>query len=172
MALTSPALAAYDIYLQMEGIRGESQDDQHRDWIEVLSFERKAGGMGSMMSGAGAGVGHMGAHEIVITKRIDASSPMLHQAVSVGRHFSRAVLDVRRPEAQVGRQKTYMEITLTDVFVSSVRNSAGGSGPNEAVTLSYAREETSYPQATSYPQTMRRPMNAMPMMQPGSTMPH
>lgn len=26
---------AIDVYLQIDGIKGESQDDKHKDWIEV-----------------------------------------------------------------------------------------------------------------------------------------
>ncbi len=28
----------FDAYLQIDGIKGESQEDKHKDWIEVLSF--------------------------------------------------------------------------------------------------------------------------------------
>ena len=26
---------AIDVYLQIDGIKGESQDDKHKDWIEI-----------------------------------------------------------------------------------------------------------------------------------------
>ena len=29
---------AVDYFLKIDGIDGESQDDKHKDWIEVLSF--------------------------------------------------------------------------------------------------------------------------------------
>jgi type VI secretion system secreted protein Hcp len=28
---------AIDVYLQIDGIKGESQDDKHKDWIECAS---------------------------------------------------------------------------------------------------------------------------------------
>ena len=28
---------AIDVYLQIDGIKGESQDDRHKDWIECTS---------------------------------------------------------------------------------------------------------------------------------------
>ena len=28
---------AIDVYLQIDGIKGESQDDKHKDWIELTS---------------------------------------------------------------------------------------------------------------------------------------
>jgi type VI secretion system secreted protein Hcp len=30
---------ALDAYLQIEGIKGESTDDKHKDWIEVVRHE-------------------------------------------------------------------------------------------------------------------------------------
>lgn len=30
---------AIDVYLQIDGIKGESQDDRHKDWIEITSAQ-------------------------------------------------------------------------------------------------------------------------------------
>jgi type VI secretion system secreted protein Hcp len=32
-------MMANDVYLQIEGIKGESLDDKHKDWIEVVRHE-------------------------------------------------------------------------------------------------------------------------------------
>ena len=41
---------AFDAFLKVDGIPGESTDDKHKDWIEVLSFNhgvsQPAGGSG------------------------------------------------------------------------------------------------------------------------------
>jgi hypothetical protein len=29
---------AYDAFLNLDGIKGESTDDKHKDWIEISSF--------------------------------------------------------------------------------------------------------------------------------------
>jgi bacteriocin-like protein len=31
----------FDAYLQIDGIKGEAQEDRHKDWIEVLSYSHK-----------------------------------------------------------------------------------------------------------------------------------
>ncbi len=31
---------AYDSFLKIDGIRGESADSNHKDWIEVLGYKR------------------------------------------------------------------------------------------------------------------------------------
>ena len=30
---------AFDAFLKIDGIPGESTDDKHKDWIEILSFD-------------------------------------------------------------------------------------------------------------------------------------
>jgi type VI protein secretion system component Hcp len=34
-AFSGEIAMAIDVYLQIDGIKGESQDDKHKDWIEV-----------------------------------------------------------------------------------------------------------------------------------------
>ena len=35
---------AIDAYLQIDGIKGESQDDAHKEWIEVTGVPASTGG--------------------------------------------------------------------------------------------------------------------------------
>lgn len=30
---------AIDVYLHIDGIKGESQDDKHKDWIEIVQAQ-------------------------------------------------------------------------------------------------------------------------------------
>ncbi len=46
---------AADIFLRLEGIEGESQDDKHRNEIEVLSWSWSVKNTGSFQLGTGAG---------------------------------------------------------------------------------------------------------------------
>ena len=44
---------AFDTFVKIEGIAGESTDDKHKDWIELLSFSH---GMSQPVSGSAAGL--------------------------------------------------------------------------------------------------------------------
>lgn len=33
--------AAVNAYLQLDGVKGESVEDRHKDWIEVLSYSHR-----------------------------------------------------------------------------------------------------------------------------------
>ena len=50
-------MAQVDYFLKLEGIKGESQDDKHRDEIDVLSFSWGVSQTGTMAFGGGAGAG-------------------------------------------------------------------------------------------------------------------
>nr|NIS53628.1 type VI secretion system tube protein Hcp [Phycisphaerae bacterium]NIU11189.1 type VI secretion system tube protein Hcp [Phycisphaerae bacterium]NIU59045.1 Hcp1 family type VI secretion system effector [Phycisphaerae bacterium]NIW95363.1 Hcp1 family type VI secretion system effector [Phycisphaerae bacterium] len=45
-----------DVFLQIEGIPGESTDEKHKDWIEILSYSHgvSQSGAGSRSSGGAA----------------------------------------------------------------------------------------------------------------------
>ena len=44
---------AFDAFLKIDGIPGESSDDKHKDWIEILSYSHgvSQSGSGSRSSG-------------------------------------------------------------------------------------------------------------------------
>ena len=70
-------MALFDAFLKLDGIKGESPDSQHKDEIDVMSFswgeEQTAG---SPTSG-GSGAAKVKFHDFSITKKTDASSPLL-----------------------------------------------------------------------------------------------
>jgi len=163
LALFSPALAAADIYLQIPGIPGDSPDRDHPGWIEVQSYQNE---MGRGAISAGGASGRTATHEIVVTKFLDKASPKLHEAMARGTHIPKVTIELMRGSGE-SRVK-YMQITLTDVLISRIASAAGkGPMPTEQVSLNYANEEVSYAA-----QTLRRPMDAMPGMQPAVQPPH
>ena len=48
---------AVDMFLKMDGIKGESVDDKHKDEIDVLSWSWGMSQSGSAHMGGGAGAG-------------------------------------------------------------------------------------------------------------------
>ena len=75
---------AIDVYLQIDGIKGESADDKHKDWIECSSVHW--GVMQPKSATASTGGGHTAEraelNDILFTKLAD----MLRCTVN-GRHF-------------------------------------------------------------------------------------
>jgi type VI secretion system secreted protein Hcp len=123
-------------YLQADPIKGESTDDKHKDWIEVLSYGI---GVSQPISGP-SGTGGRGAsradfHALTITKLADISSPDLFQYCALGKHIAKLKLEVCQ---ETGDKIPFVEIELENVMVSGVSNSGGGSDrPYETVTFVY-----------------------------------
>jgi type VI secretion system Hcp family effector len=83
---------AIDVYLQIDGIKGESQDDKHKDWIECASVNW--GLIQPRSATASTGGGHTAERveiqEITFGKMADLSSPILMQTCAMGKTIPKA----------------------------------------------------------------------------------
>jgi type VI secretion system secreted protein Hcp len=138
---------AFDCFLKIDGIPGESTDDKHKDWIEVLSFKhgvsQSAGGTRSTAAGStGAGCSH---GEFSITKTLDKASPKLALYCCNATNIKEVTIELCRA---VGDKQKYMEYKLSNVIVSSVRPEgspqSGGGLPVEEVSFNYGKIEWIY----------------------------
>lgn len=121
----------FDSFLNVDGIPGESTDDKHSAWIEVLSFghEMLQPVSGTRSSAGGASGGGRAMHgDFRITKHWDKASPKLYEALSNGKHLSKVTLDVCRAG---GSQVKFMEITMEQVMISKVHIHAHGAHGSE-----------------------------------------
>jgi type VI secretion system secreted protein Hcp len=145
-------------YMQIDGIPGESLDDKHKDWIEVLALghEILQPVSSTKSSAGGASTGRTQHGDFVFTKLVDKASPKLNEAASNGKHLSKAKLEMCRAG---GSQVKFYEITLEQVMVSKVQlnhsngtsngasDSNGDPGfPTETVHLNYGKIEWTYTQ--------------------------
>lgn len=137
-------MAQADYFLELEGIPGESQDDKHKDKIEISSFSFGMTQAGTMSSLGGGGAGKVQVHDIAMTKTHDKASPKLMLACANGDHISKATIICRKAGKE---QQEYLKITLTDVIVSSFQAAAmGGSDPmpQDHFALNFAKIESEY----------------------------
>jgi type VI secretion system secreted protein Hcp len=126
-------------------IKGETKDSAQKAAgdIDVLAWSWGASNSGSFHTGGGGGAGKASFQDISFTKYLDKASPAILIALAKGSHIPTAKLLVRK--AGEGQQK-YLEITMTNVLVTSV--STGGSGGEdrltENVTLNFAEVKFEY----------------------------
>jgi type VI secretion system secreted protein Hcp len=135
---------AADNFLKIEGIPGESTDDKHTEWIEILSFNhgvtQSAGGDRS--TGGAATSGRCDHQDFSIVKSIDKTSPSLNEKCCDGTHISELKVELCR---STGKKEKYMEYTFGDVIVSSISIGGGGGGlPTESVTFNYGKITWNY----------------------------
>jgi type VI secretion system secreted protein Hcp len=140
---------AYDSFVKIDGIPGESSDDKHKDWIEILSFahEIKQPAQATKSSSGGATAERVDHEDFRITKYMDKSSPKLYEFCCTGKHVKSVVIEMCRAG---GDKLRYMEVKLEDVIVSSVRPGGGTQDaagfPAEDVTFNYGKIKWTYTQ--------------------------
>jgi type VI secretion system secreted protein Hcp len=138
---------AFDAYLKGKTVPGESTDDKHKDWIEVLSFNHGVSqpSTGSRSSGGAASGERANHQDFSVIKTLDKASPKLMLACCNGEHIGEVVLELCRA---TGDKQKYMEYKLTDVIVSSVRPKGESKAPEnlplEEVTFNYGKIEWTY----------------------------
>ncbi len=150
LVLAAPARAAFDSYLKIDGIDGEAKDPNHMGWMEVDSFQFDALRRASVGGASeNARAGNVTFHEITLTKRFDKASPKLAEALSNGKPFRNATIEVRKAGEH---PMEYLRITLENVLISSYqagRPSSGDATPTETLTLNFTKIEYAYtPQKT------------------------
>lgn len=134
---------AMDVFLKLEGIKGEAQDSKYKDEIDVLAWSWGASQSGTTHVGGGSGSGKVAVQDLSVTKYIDKSSPTLFQHCCNGKHISKGQLVVRKAGE---KPLEYIKIDLEDIIVTHV--SVGGSGSEdrltENVTLNFATFHIKY----------------------------
>jgi type VI secretion system secreted protein Hcp len=139
---------AIDVYLQIDGIKGESQDDKHKDWIEITSAQW---GVNQPKSAtASTGGGHTAERcehrSVTLTKLADLSSPMLMQTSSAGKTIPKARLEFFRADGH-GERIKYYEVEMENVLIASVNQAIHEGGLlQDSVALRFSKVKWKYTQ--------------------------
>jgi type VI secretion system secreted protein Hcp len=136
---------AFDTFIQIAGIEGESSDDKHQNWIEIISY---GSGLAQSVSSTASSVGGASAeradfHDFTFTKQLDTASPKLAIACADGTHIDTIIVELCR----AGTDKVkFMEYKMTNCLISSIMTSGGGDFPTEEVAINFGKIEWSYTQ--------------------------
>ena len=79
----------FDAFLKINGIEGESQDDKHKNQIEILSFSWGANqtATGAASSGGARAAERVNQSDFSIVKSLDKASPKLFLHCCNGKHI-------------------------------------------------------------------------------------
>ncbi|HEX6067885.1 MAG TPA: type VI secretion system tube protein Hcp [Nitrososphaera sp.] len=134
--------AQVDYFLKIDGIEGESTSSSHRGEIEIESFSWGATQTGTSAGGGGGGAGKVSFSDIHFTTKLNKASPKLMLACATGEHIKDVVLV---GELSGKRGQKFLEITLTDVLISSYQSSgSSGDVPTDSFSLNFAKIEFKY----------------------------
>ena len=134
---------AVDMFLKLDGIKGESKDSKHKDEIHIESFSWGMNQTGTMGAGGGGGAGKVHVHDISITKNVDKSTPTLMLHCANGKHIKNGLVTFRKAGEH---PLEYMKIKLEDILISSVQEAGHGGGDqmSESVSLNFAKFHVEY----------------------------
>lgn len=134
---------AVDIFLKLDGIKGESADDKHKGEIEVLAWGWGASQLGTAGTATGGGAGKVNVQDLSVTKFIDKASTDLFLATCTGKHLKKATLTVRKAGE---KPLEYLIVDMENVFISSVSpgGSRGDDRLTENISLNFAKFEMKY----------------------------
>jgi type VI secretion system secreted protein Hcp len=103
---------AADNFLKIDGISGESTDDKHKDWIEVLSYNfgvSQAASAAAHSAAVSAASQRADFQDLSIVKLMDKSSPLIFKACTKGDPIKEVKLELCRAG---GDKQKYMEYIL------------------------------------------------------------
>ena len=142
---THRSFAAFDAYLKIDGIPGESTDASHKNEIEVLSWSWGMTQSGSAVPGPGV-TNKVTMQDFHFVARFDKASPKLMLACAGGTNIAQVELVLRYPGGT--NQVEYLNIKLENVIVSSVKTvgtaTSGDVLPLEEVSFNYAKIRMTY----------------------------
>lgn len=133
---------AVDMFLKLDGVKGESQDSKHKDEIQILSF---SWGLSQTAQGAGGGAGasKVSVSDFQIVKRLDTASPQLMEMACSGEHIGSGLLTLAKAGDNKGQQE-YMKIKFSDILISSYSTGGSNTGdPAEQISLNFSNVEVS-----------------------------
>ncbi len=137
---------AVDIFLKLSNnIKGESQDETHRNEIDVLAWSWGLTQSGTTHLGSGGGGGKVNVGDITLTKYVDLATNDLIKRCTSGEHIESGELFVRKSGGNTPVE--YMRIKLENIMITSYQTGGQKDGLDrvqETLTLNFRRFEVLY----------------------------
>ena len=122
------------VFAKYDGIDGESQDDKHGKWIDVLNVDwgmhRPGGGATGQSRRRGAAI----VEDLTLTIEYEKASPKLQESCLNGKVIPK--LEIEQTATYGGARETYLRYELKNVMVTNIQLSASGNdedGPPRVV---------------------------------------
>ncbi len=135
-------------YIKFDGIDGESKGKDHDKWIDISSVSQEITRYITDSTGTVRNRGRAQFGDIVITKRIDSSTPKLMEAIAKGSNISSVLIDLVAGKTE--GSSPYFQWELKNVQITSSSMSGGVEGndrPTETISLNFGGIKTTYPKA-------------------------
>jgi type VI secretion system secreted protein Hcp len=136
-------MAKTNVYLKLEGIDGESEDEDHDKWIELESWNWSVSNPATFAATQGGHATQATFSDMHIMKVVDLASNNLWRFCTTGKHIPSATVSFMKLDGET--RVEYHKIHITDLLITSVGESATGSDiMQESVTLTCAEFKRTY----------------------------
>ena len=132
---------ATEVFLKIDGIKGEVTDVNHKDEVELLGW---SWGVSEALISSGSGTTVGGTPKVgsfAVTKQVDRASPRLLEACLTAKHINEVVLTQRRAGAG---KFSFLTIMLKDVLISSLADSDTGAAPRPTENVAFVFSKVIY----------------------------
>ena len=128
---------AFDAYLKMDKVEGESLRKGYEKAVEIISFRWGASNSVSHSAVGGQSAGRATAQSLTITKAFDKASPLFLKLLTTGKTTPKAELHCLKGTGS--QQEPYLKLKFENVFVESISWSSGGEEAMEHVSLAFSK---------------------------------
>lgn len=133
------------ILMKLGKIKGLSQIDGHKDWVEVDSVQFGVGRAISIASsGADRDTSNPSFSEVTVNKSMDISSPDIFAEATAGKASEKCELHWVQTSGTDAKGQVYLKLDLVEPLVSSYSVSSAGERPSESFSLNYTKIEYQY----------------------------
>jgi type VI secretion system secreted protein Hcp len=133
---------AVDYFLTLsDSIQGESQDSNHKNDIQILSWSWGASQVSSVAGTGGSGAGKADLSDFSIMTYFDKSTPKLFKSICAGGHVATGTMNAVKSGAD---GKSYLKLDFKELFVSSLQISGSSEIPTVSVSFTYNEIKIDY----------------------------
>jgi len=139
-----PSADAASIFLKLDGVRGDSSDDRHRDEIEIQSWAWGLSNTGGISADGMRDSGRAHFQDLTVTKVVDSASTVLMQHAANGAYFIEGKLTVLKTTSTSPIESEI--ITMKNVHITSISlgSSEGENIVTEQVTFNFEEVKVEY----------------------------
>ena len=137
---------AFDAFLKIDGVNGESTRKGFEKQMEIHSFNWGASNPTTIgAGGGGGGGGKVAVSSFNIMKKSDAASPLLFQACCQGDHYAKATVTLNKAGGKA--PVDFIKYEFEKVYVESVQwsgSTGGDDTPSESVSFAFGKVSFTY----------------------------
>jgi type VI secretion system secreted protein Hcp len=137
---------AFDAFLKIDGVDGESTRKGFEKQMEIQSFSFGASNPSTVgAGGGGGGGGKVSVSSFNIIKKSDAASPLLFLACCQGDHYKSAVVTLNKAAGKAPID--FIKYEFEEVYVDNIQwsgSSGGDDTPTESVSFSFGKVSVTY----------------------------